>query len=327
MSQADTLHIVIINFRTPDYTIDCLKSLEPEVQAVPGVKVLLVDNASGDDSVPMIQAALQEHGWTDWVTFLPEDRNHGFAGGNNVGLRKILAMPEPPPFVLLLNSDTLVHPRCLQACLDSMRDHPEAGMMSCLLVNRDGTPRNAVHKFPYPRRETVRAFGLPYQFPRVFGWGDLEYSNWDRAAEPREVEWLAGAFMLIRTNVLQQIGLLSEEFFFYGEDTEFCHRMWKAGWTIRHEPCATTVHYGGGSSDEKKVRNARREALQWAGRLKVQRLCYGRWAEAWIRLVYLIAFGSRALLLRLLGKRGTDAYEYNQSQFSILIRSIEKQCL
>lgn len=324
MNRNQTLAIVIVNFRTPDFTIGCLASLEPERQTVPGLAVYLVDNASGDDSAKRIQAEIAARGWGDWVHFLQSERNLGFAGGNNLALRQILDQADAPPCVLLLNSDTLVLPGCLKASLDALAARPRVGLLSCLLCNRDGSPRNAVHKFPSPLRETCRALGLPWRWPRWFGWANLEYTGWDRTIEAREVEWVAGAFMLVRTAVLRQVGLLSEAFFFYGEDTEFCHRIWRAGWRVFHDPAGHTVHFGGGSSGSKALLDRRRQALAWIGRLKVQRLCYGPLAAAWVRGLYWASYGVRVLVGLVAGRAGEEQYRINRAHFALLGSNLER---
>ncbi len=320
-----TLAIVIVNFRTPELTLGCLASLEPEVQAVPGTAVYLVDNDSGDGSAERIQAEIGARGWGGWVHFQQSGRNLGFAGGNNLALRDILAAPNPPPQVLLLNSDTLVLPGCLKASLEALAARPEVGLLSCLLCNQDGSPRNAVHKFPHPLRETCRALGLPWSLPRWFGWANLEYVGWDRTKDAREVDWVAGAFMLVRTAVLRQVGLLSEDFFFYGEDTEFCHRIRRGGWRVFHDPAGRTVHFGGGSSGSTVLLDRRRQALAWIGRLKVQRLCYGRLAAAWVRALYWAAYGVRTLVGVLAGRTGSVPHQANRIQFSLLGSDLERE--
>ena len=301
--------IIVLNFRTPDYTVECLESLARERASFPGFTVVLVDNASGDDSVPRIQAWLDAHGRPPWIEFRPQAKNHGFAGGNNVAVREVLAWPQPPRYVLLLNSDTVVHPGCLAASVARMDADPGIGLYSCMLFNRDGTVQNVCRKFPHPLRETFRALGLPYLAPALFGWADLEDKGWDRRTTAREVEWIGGAFMLIRREVLEKIGSLDEGFFFYGEDCEFCHRAWKAGYRVFFDPAGSITHYGGGSSDATRMRNRRREILTWKARFLTQRKCYGPLAAAWIRGVYIFSFASRKLLFTLLGRRGTPAYE------------------
>ncbi len=101
------LSVVIVNYRTPQLAIDCLQSLEEEVRAL-GARVFMVDNASGDNSPALLQSALSEHGWGDWLQLMPLDSNNGYAHGNNVAIRTALDGDDPPQFVLLLNPDTIV---------------------------------------------------------------------------------------------------------------------------------------------------------------------------------------------------------------------------
>lgn len=299
------LAIVVINYRTPDYTVDCLKSLEPEVAAWPSARVLLIDNASGDDSLPRIRAAIESQGWGGWVEVVASDRNLGFAGGNNACIRRAWADASPPEWVLLLNSDTLVHPGCLAACRTFMEAHPQVGLLSCMLRNRDGSVQNVCRKFPSPHRETVRALGLPYVLPRAFGWAELEDLGWNREKQSRAVEWVGGAFMFLRGEALRAVGLMDESFFFYGEDIEFCHRFWNRGWQVWFDPAGSITHFGGGSSDPTRLLDRRKDVLIWYARFHVQRQCYGRLAAMWLRFIYTAAFAARVGWLALCGKRGT----------------------
>ena len=318
-----TLAIIIINFRTPHYTIDCLASLAPERATVPGLQVVLVENASGDDSAPRIQAAIAENGWSEWVTFLPQDKNLGFAGGNNAGLRHVMALPSPPEYVLLLNSDTLVHAGCLKASLGRMQREPDIGILSCMLRNRDGSVQNVCRRFPSPGRETVRALGLPYVFRGAFEWAELEDANWDRETTARNVEWVGGAFMLLRTETVRRLGGMDESFFFYGEDIEFCHRMWRNGLRVFFDPAGAITHFGGGSSDSARLANRRKEVLIWKARFHVQRQCYGPLAAAWIRLLYILVFTAKVLFLVLTGRWSGERFRGAVSGWTVLTHPLE----
>ncbi len=318
-----SLCVIVINFRTPGYTIDCLASLEPERADVPGLHVLLVENASGDDSVPRLRQAIAEKGWSDWVTFLPQEKNLGFAGGNNVGFRRVLAQAHPPEFILLLNSDTLVHRGCLKLALERVRREPDIGVMSCMLRNRDGSVQNICRRFPSPPRETVRALGLPYVWRRPFEWAELEDAGWDRERTARDVGWVGGAFMLMRTETVRRLGGLDESFFFYGEDIEFCHRMWRGGLRVFFDPAGSITHFGGGSSDSARLADRRKEVLIWRARFHVQRRCYGALAAAWMRLLYIAVFSAKVGWLFVTGRRGTDRFRGAVSGWTVLTHPLE----
>ncbi len=318
-----SLAIIVINFRTPQYTIDCLASLVPERADLPGLQVLLVENASGDDSVPRLREALAANGWSDWVTFLPQERNLGFAGGNNAGFRHLLAQPQPPEFVLLLNSDTLVHRGCLKAALDRLQREPDIGVLSCMLRNRDGSVQNVCRRFPCPLRETVRALGLPYVFRTAFEWAELEDAGWDRERTARNVDWVGGAFMLLRTDTVRRLGGMDESFFFYGEDIELCHRLWRHKLRVFFDPAGAITHFGGGSSDSARLANRRKEVLIWKARFRVQRRCYGALAAAWMRLLYILVFTAKVAWLFVTGRRGTDRFRGACSGWTVLTRPLE----
>lgn len=321
---SEELSIHVLNFRTAGLTVDCLETLAAERGSYGDFHVYLTDNASGDDSVGVLEGAIREKGWGEWVTFWPLERNLGFAGGNNESLRRVLAEPEVAPFQLLLNSDTLVHPGCLGASVAWMKAHERTGAFSCMLRNRDGSVQNVCRKFPRPDRETARALGLPYVLPRAFAWADLEDMGWEReGAESRVVEWVGGAFMLLRTEAVRQAGLMDERFFFYGEDCEWCFRLRRHGWEVRFDAGASITHLGGASSDTTRLLDKRREILTWKARFLVQRACYGRVAEVWVRGVYIYAFAMRVVWLALTGQRGTVKYESIRSGLSTLTHALD----
>ena len=116
------LLIVIVNYKTPGLTIDCLRSLEPELAAVPSTRVVVTDNLSGGDSVQQIGAAIAANNWGSWATLMPLPRNGGFAYGNNEGIRPALESSDPPRYVWLLNPDTLVKPGAVRAMIDFLAE-------------------------------------------------------------------------------------------------------------------------------------------------------------------------------------------------------------
>ncbi len=316
-----SLLIVIINYRTPRITIDCLQSLSGQIGDVPGTHVVLVDNASGDDSVAQITGAISANNWSSWITFIASPKNAGFAGGNNVGIKMIATHFPNTRQVLLLNSDTIAQPGVLARCVNIMEADRGIGVMSCMLLNRDGSVQNTARRLPQPLRLAAYSFGLPWLLPRFFNWADLDDPRWDRKTESRDVDWVGGAFMLIRREVIDRIGGLDERFFFYGEDAAYCRHVWKAGWRVRYDPSSAVIHLGGASSDPTRVASRARNAMMWQARYLLQRTCYGRGAEWFIRGVDIASFGLRYLKLRLRGRKNTPEFATMRDVLSILLDS------
>ncbi len=315
---ADLL-IVVLNYRTPDLTIQCLASLEPEVRSVPQTRVVVVDNNSGDGSVAQIRQVVHARGWTAWTRVLPLPHNGGFAWGNNRGIEA----GWPARHVLLLNSDTIVHPGCLAHCMGVMDGDASIGAMSCRLLNPDGSIQNTARRFPTPLRLSVAATGLPWYLPRLFGWAQIEYENWNPARDRRDPGWVAGAFLLVRADLMARLGGLDEEFFFYGEDIDFCHRVWRSGLRCHYDPAVSITHLGGCSSDPTRMDQSARSRHHWRGRYLVQRKCYGLLAAAWVRVVDVVACAARVLWLRLRRRRSDPRYQDLRCSLAMILRSLE----
>ena len=245
------LLVVIVNYRTPSLTIDCLHSLVSEVRSLPGMRVAVADNASGDSSNEQIAAAIDTFGWSEWASFVPLERNGGFAFGNNALIRPALKSTNPPPYFLLLNPDTVVRPGALKALVDFMETHPDAGIAGSRLEDPDGTPQESAFRFHNLLTELD------------FGWrtGLLSklLANWAAAPsisqEICQTDWVAGASMIVRREVFEKIGLMDEAYFMYCEEMDFCLQANKAGWSCWYVPESRVVHLVGQSSgitDTKK---------------------------------------------------------------------------
>lgn len=245
------LLVVIVNYRTSSLTIDCLRSLVSEVQSLPGMRVAVADNASGDGSAEHIAAAIAKEGWSEWASFVPLDRNGGFAFGNNALIRPVLQSTNPPPYFLLLNPDTIVRPGALKPLVDFMDTHPDAGIAGSRLEDPDGTPQESAFRFHNILTELD------------FGWrtGFISklLANWAVAPpisqEICQTDWVAGASMIVRREVFEKIGLMDEAYFMYCEEMDFCLQANKAGWSCWYVPESRVVHLVGQSSgvtDPKK---------------------------------------------------------------------------
>jgi len=257
-----TLLIVIVNYRSAGLAIDCLRSLQPEIAALGGTRVVVTDNASGDDSVPRLAAAVVENGWGDWATIRPLERNGGFAAGNNAAIRPALRGNDPPRYVLLLNPDTIVRPGALRALVEYMDGRPEIGIAGSRLEEPDGTPQQSAFRFPSVLGEIEGGarFG---PVSRLLG-------RWVVAPPvpegPGPIDWVAGACMIIRRQVFETIGLMDEGYFMYFEEVDFCHRARRAGWPCWYVPSARVVHLVGQSSgvtDPRAAAERKRRPGYW----------------------------------------------------------------
>jgi N-acetylglucosaminyl-diphospho-decaprenol L-rhamnosyltransferase len=314
------LAIILVNFRTPKQTIECVASLEPEVAANPGTRVVVVENGSGDDSAAVIGREIDDRGWKSWCTLLVAERNWGFAGGNARGI-ELVQREGSAAYYLLLNSDTIVHAGCLSYCLGVMDRDSTIGAMSCRLLNTDGTVQNTCRKFPTPARCIAGALGLTWKLPRLFGWADCDDPGWDRNTVKRDVDWIGGAFVLVRGDYVDTHGAFDEAFFFYGEDIEFSHGVWRRGLRVHYDPGATITHLGGASSDPTKINHTAKGIHAAKGRNLVQRKCYGRFAELLVWTVDLINIWLRAAIYRVRSGKASEGYLRYKGALGILIQS------
>ena len=239
-----SLLVVILNYRTPNLTIDCLHSLEEEVRSLPNTKVAVVDNDSGDRSFEQINHTVDTQNWRDWVSVTASGRNGGYAFGNNVAIRPALASDYPPDYVLLLNPDTKVRPGALRVLLDFMEQNPQVGIAGSRLEEPDGTPQCSAFRFPtfWSELDSSLRLGIVSQL----------LAKWIVAPEVSEVacttDWVAGASMMVRRQVFLDVGLIDEEYFMYFEELDFCLQAQKAGWSCWYVPESKVIHFVGQSS-------------------------------------------------------------------------------
>lgn len=241
---ASRLAVVLVTWEAADLTIDCLRSIEPQLDSVPGMHVFIVDNDSRDGASRRVQEAIKENGWDAWTTFIQSPGNHGFGAGNNIAFREILAGDDSIDYVLMLNPDTVVRPDAFRILIDFMDQHPEAGIAGGRSEDPDTTPQLCCFHFPNALSEFAlyTRFGIVDRVLRRF------LTRVPIAEEPHEIGWVSGAHMIIRRQILEEIGLMDEGYFLYYEETDFILRAKRAGWTCWHVPQSRIVHYVGYSS-------------------------------------------------------------------------------
>jgi N-acetylglucosaminyl-diphospho-decaprenol L-rhamnosyltransferase len=234
-SAAFLLSIVIVSWNTRDLLAQCLQSVRGEIEVnfdQESVETFVVDNASTDDTV----AHLRTH--FPWVRVIENQTNLGFAAANNQALARCQGR-----YVLLLNPDTQVLPGALHELVNFLEQTPTAGAAGARLLNPDGTLQLSCYPEPTLRRELWRLFHLdrlrPYALYPVAQWS---------INQPRPVDTVQGAVLLVRRALLDQVGLLDTAYFIYTEEVDLCTRIRRAGWQINWVPTAVVIHYGGQST-------------------------------------------------------------------------------
>lgn len=236
------LSIIIVNYRTPDLVLNCLASLQNQIDESQDV-VVVVDNASDDGSMSEIESGVSAQNWHRWVRLLQSPDNRGFSSGNNQGIRAIKANA-----YLLLNSDTIVRPGAIKSLLSALQGNEHAGLLSPRLEWPDGTPQVSCFRFLTPISEFINAAATGpvtkllnrYNVPLPLS--ELPFAP----------EWTSFACVLIRHEVIEQVGFLDEGYFMYYDDVDYCRRARDRGWKVMHWPEARVVHLRGGSGPIKE---------------------------------------------------------------------------
>jgi N-acetylglucosaminyl-diphospho-decaprenol L-rhamnosyltransferase len=252
--------VVIVNYGTAGLSIDCLRSLEPEVGRHPRMRVVVADNASPDGSGAVIAQAIEQHGWSAWARLEQMPRNGGFAYGNNAVLRDVHSGALAASYVWLLNSDTVVRPGATQALIDAMGANPTVGIVGSCLEDPDGTQQHSAFRF----------LSIMSEFESSVGLGPITklLAKWQVAPRPARTnarfDWLSGASMMIRREVVRDIGPMDERYFLYFEETDFCRKAAAAGWTSLFVADSRVVHLVGRSTGvTDKSQPERRRSAYW----------------------------------------------------------------
>lgn len=237
---------VILNWRTPDMTI---RSVEAAIVAMRGVEgaIVIVDNDSGDGSEARLRAAQAERGWGR-VRVIQSGRNGGFGAGNNAGIRAGLPGGARPDYVYLLNSDAFPAPDAIRILLDHMQDHPRTGMAGSYIHGIDDAPHVTCFRFPSIASEFEGA-AQTGPISRLLRHAIIPQPIPDR---PMRMDWVAGASLMMRQDMLDRIGAFDEEYFLYFEETDLCLRAARAGWQTDYIPASRVAHIGSASTGMKE---------------------------------------------------------------------------
>jgi GT2 family glycosyltransferase len=269
------LSIIIVNFNAKDFLRECIDSILNCVPKKINYEIIVVDNASGDNSCEMIKKEFPQ------VKLIANKVNVGFSKSNNQGIK----VSQGSKYVLFLNPDTVMQKNTLERMISFMDTHKNAGAATCKLVMPNGKLDDAAHRgFPTPWNSFSHFSGLEKIFSRSklftgysLGWMDLNSTH--------EIDALAGAFMLVRREAGEQAEWWDEDYFFYGEDIDFCYILKQKGWKIYYVSNVFIIHYKGVSGGIKKISKeittadteTKKRATYW--RFKAMRIFYRKHYE------------------------------------------------
>src|SRR3989344_7348321 len=253
MVQSPDLSIVILNYNVKELLLNCLDSIFKNKKSTDNWQIIVVDNASEDGSVEAVKekykvsetsSEILRFAQNDNVVELIENKeNLGFSAGNNIGVKKSKA-----EVILFLNPDTIVVGKAIQKTYEYLMGNPDIGAITCRVELPDGKLDYSSHRgFPTPWNSLMYFTGLSKLFPAspIFAGYTASFLDINKT---HEIDCLTGAFFLVRKIAGEQIGFWDEDYFFNGEDIEFCYSIKEKGWKIYFIASEKIIHYKGSSS-------------------------------------------------------------------------------
>ncbi len=267
------LSIIIVSWNVCDLLRACLHSIE-QTKGDLAVEVIVVDNASSDDTVAMISVEFPQ------TILIAQTENIGFPAGNNVGLAVSMG-----DFLFLLNPDTEIRPNALQELVAFLEENPEVGLVGPKLLNVDRSIQSSRRRFPTILVGIFEATWLQAYAPKRllnrFYVADID------ASVSAEVDWVTGAAMFTRREVYEQVGGLDPGYFMYSEELDWCRRIKSVGWKIAYTPKAEVYHYEGASSEQAVT--ARHINFNRA-KLRYFRKYHGIWAYRLLKMIIQLTY-------------------------------------
>jgi len=238
------LSIIIVTFKSESTIEKCLDSVYSSFGKI-NFEVIISDNSPNKNTKDLIEKIKAKY---KNLTFIYNDDNEGFSRGNNIALKNASG-----EYVLFLNPDMVVEKNTISGIMEFMKEHPEAGTATPKVHLLDGTLDDSCHRgFPTPWRAFCHFSKLSKIFPKnkIFAGYNLTYLDFTKT---HEIDALAGSFLIIKSTLGKKLNWWDEDYFFYGEDIDFCYRIKKAGYKIYYVPKYQALHYKGVSSGIKKI--------------------------------------------------------------------------
>jgi len=265
------LSIIIVSYNAKEFLKNCIASIMKSVKTV-SYEIIIIDNNSPDMSSEMVRKKFPQ------IKLIENKRNTGFSKANNQGIKA----SQESSYILFLNPDTVMQEKTIEKMIDFMNNHKDTGASTCKLIMPNGKIDDATHRgFPTPWNAFCHFTGLSRIFPksRIFTGYNL---GWMNLEETHEIDALAGAFMLVRRRAGEEAGWWDEDYFFYGEDIDFCYMLKQKGWKIYYVPKVSIIHYKGVSGGIKTVskeittasEETKKRASHW--RFEAMRIFYNK---------------------------------------------------
>lgn len=289
------LSVIVLSFNTKKLTVDCVKSILAHTKNI-DYEIILIENASEDGSKEALEKIKDSH-----LKVFPQKTNLGFPGGNNVGIKKSTGK-----YVLFMNSDTLIHDNLLKEMVEWMDDHSDIGVAGCALKNPDGSIQGNGGYFP----NLLRVFSwmtiqdIPGVDTLIKPFHPMKSKSPTKGAnfytQAHELDWVMGAFALVRRDALDQVGGFDKDYYMYTEEVDLFYRIKQKGWKIWYLPQWGITHIGGASS------TAEYPIIQeYKGIKRFYKKFYPKWQYPLLRLLLKIGALGRIILFGILEGGGS----------------------
>ena len=279
--------IIVLNWNGWQDTIECLESLQRITY--PNYQIIVVDNGSTDDSVKQIREKFPH------LTLIEANKNLGYAGGNNVGIK--YALKSEAKYMLITNNDTeVINPEFLNQMLDVMKTDRKIGILGPKVLNSKGQIQNTILYVPTLFNCLKESFGLRFGIKK-----SRDYST------PQQVDVVSGVCWLIHADIINEVGLLDEDYFMYAEEQDYCYRAKKAGWGIMYSPIESVLHKKGSGDENDRQRMYRQYIFTRRNLVLFLRKHFGFWKALVLAGLFLVSNILKIVLSKLTGQ-GKDFY-------------------
>lgn len=248
MSNAQSVGVAIVNYKTAELVKDCLTSLSYELVHLPNLKVIVVDNDSPDDSFSELSLFVKDNNWRSWIEVVSSGNNGGFAFGNNVAIKPF--MNQNKDYIWLLNPDTFITEKAGLSLVEFLETNSQSGIAGSHQQDENGNTLVSAFNYPSVFGEFIGALKLGV-LDKIFK--SKVISNHE-PVNHKSYDWMSGASLMVRREVFENVGIMDEKYFLYFEEVDFCFKVKKHGYSINYVKDSCISHYVGASTNITDVK-------------------------------------------------------------------------